>query len=194
MNKSNNKPRNVQTASSQRVEQQIKNLKNEMNPIPQAKKTSATPKPMRQSASVYVTRKVRMVKSVPTSSASITFTVGDVCVALGLPTTTTVTFLTDRMSVWNTTNSMGSSNYVSLLPSNALFAPISGAISVPYEDYGSGGISPALTVDFPRSLSTTISATTGSLSPFAVIQAAPGSITNSVAQTIVLDAIVSVEY
>lgn len=178
----------------------IANIKDEMNPIPHARSTSRTPAPMRNTQKVFIQRKIRIIKGVGTTGASVNITTGDICKALGpLGTSESLFWQLDRVSAWNITNSGRSTNYLSLTLGDLVFGAASAsnqAVSLagPYEDYGAGGNPPSLSVNIPRALSSVITANPSGSLVIMTIDALPIAGQTIDVQTVVVDALVNVAF
>jgi len=174
----------------------VSHIKNEINPIPRATRCSATPKPMRSTAQVWIKRKIRIIKQ---SASSITITNSDIYGAL---TTFQVTgdsafVRVDGLKAWNVTNSSSNSNYLSVTPDLNIFNSSSSgtnSLIVPYEDFGGGAISPSVSVNFPMTLTKSLTVIQGSSTTFCTVGVVPTGLAAVTAQTVVVDVYLAVGY
>jgi len=173
----------------------IRSIKAEVNPIPRARSAGNSPRPMRNTGTVYISRKIRIVKS-STSNASIT--ASDVYKALfpnNLATGNSLDLRVDGISVWNVTNSSTTANYSSVTPDSIVFNTQSTNDSLlgPYEDYGSNNHGASVSVNFPLSLTNTIQVTPVSTLALFIVSGVPPGITTTSPQTLVTDIYLKME-
>jgi len=150
---------------------------------------------MRNTGKVYISRKVRIVKS---STTFATITASDVSKALfpnNLVSGTTLNLRVDGISAWNVTNSSTTANYCSTTPDAILFNTQSTNDSLlgPYEDYGSNNHGASVAVNFPLSLTNTIQVTPVSLLALFTVTGVPPGITTTLPQTLVTDIYLKLE-
>jgi len=150
---------------------------------------------MRNTGKVYISRKIRVVKS-STTTASIT--ASDISKAL-FPSFgvagTTINLRVDGISTWNVTNSSTTANYCSISPDAAVFNTQSSNDSLlgPYEDYGSNNHGASVAVNFPLSLTNVIQVTPVSTLAYFIVTGVPPGITTTSPQTLVTDIYLKLE-
>jgi hypothetical protein len=172
----------------------ISSLKAEINPIPRARSAALTPRPMRNTSKVYIKRKIRIVKQTTTV---VNITGGDVFKAAFSGVTVagaTLNGRVDGVSIWNVTNSSGTTNYVNVTADPTIFNSQSANDSLlgPYEDYGSNNHGASVSVNFPLSLTNVLQFTPVSANVVLTAAVAPVG-TTTVPQTIVCDMIMMLE-
>jgi len=150
---------------------------------------------MRNTGKVYISRKVRVVKS---SATSATITASDISKAL-FPNIAvsgaTFNLRVDGISAWNVTNSSTTANYCNISPDAIVFNTQSTNDSLlgPFEDYGSNNHGASVSVDFPLSLTNTLQITPVSTLPLFVVTGVPPGITTTSPQTLVCDIYLKLE-
>jgi len=173
----------------------VRSIKAEVNPIPRARSAGNSPRPMRNTGKVYISRKVRIIKS---SATNASITASDISKAL-FPTLTvagsTFNLRVDGISVWNVTNSSTTANYSSVTPDAIVFNTQSTNDSLlgPYEDYGSNNHGASVSVNFPLSLTNTIQVTPVSTLALFIVSGVPPGITTTSPQTLVSDIYLKLE-
>jgi hypothetical protein len=139
---------------------------------------------MRYTGDVWVSRKLRVFKSVPLNNATVSITYGDVYVAMG---GTQCYFKCEAVAAWNVSNSSHSTNYidVGLSQGNNFYT---GVETGPWQDFGAGGMSPAVKVELPFALTTiSLASKDGTTELFKVNTQPPGLTTNPDIQSVVID-------
>jgi len=144
---------------------------------------------MRNSAAVWVTRKLRVVKKATT--ATLTVTADDLAKSLGNLTTTNSQVRVYGASTWNVTNSSDTTNYVSM----TLDGRTSFSVDAlgPFEDYGAGGSPPGVRVDLPNSLSKPFVVASSAADTVLTVSVDPLATAPVSTQTVVVDLYVSVQ-
>jgi len=186
--KNNRSKASESSTNTRALSTRLVNLKNEVNPVPRARVASPTPRPMRVSAQVFVTRKVRVVKSVPSTATNVTVTLGDLYTAMR---DSAAVVRVNGTSAWNVTNSANSTNYVNLSFGDVTYSL---AATGPFEDWGGGGHPPSVNVDLPNSLAKELTVASGGTGTVVLVSVTPSAaVTFTAPQTVVVDLYLNVK-